>query len=316
MAVYDPDPTLLADQIESIKRQTVTNWICFVAIDGCDPVAVRNLKNLIADDTRFRIKEFPDRVGFYRNFERVIGLVDPSMQWIALSDQDDFWYPNKLEMLLGHLASKSMVVGQARLVWKSSQLGKAQKLRTTNRTFEGIGGLMFDNVVTGALSVFRADLLQYALPFPPKTDVAYHDHWLGLCAASDLGLETVPDVVQDYIQHEHNVIGEELGASISSRMADLIRRSRGMTNSLRYLVNHRWRWRVNMARIVLCRMPHIEDDKAEVLRAFAKDKANLRLFRTLVPLVTRARGSKLRVLAIFGAAIAAPFIEEEITVEA
>ena len=42
--------------------------------------------------------------------------------------------------------------------------------------------LLMANSVTGAASLFRRDLLDYALPFPPRQFTHFHDHWLGLCA--------------------------------------------------------------------------------------------------------------------------------------
>ena len=42
---------------------------------------------------------------------------------------------------------------------------------------------MVNNAVTGAASLFRRELLDVALPFPPRGPAEhYHDHWLALCA--------------------------------------------------------------------------------------------------------------------------------------
>jgi hypothetical protein len=62
------------------------------------------------------VHEFPERLGFYRNFERILAAVDPSADWIALADQDDHWYPGKLETMAPALESHALVAGQARLL--------------------------------------------------------------------------------------------------------------------------------------------------------------------------------------------------------
>ena len=42
--------------------------------------------------------------------------------------------------------------------------------------------LLVANAVTGAASLFRRDLLDHALPFPPAQFSHFHDHWIGLTA--------------------------------------------------------------------------------------------------------------------------------------
>ena len=42
--------------------------------------------------------------------------------------------------------------------------------------------LLMANSVTGAASLFRRDVLAYALPFPPRQFSHFHDHWIGLVA--------------------------------------------------------------------------------------------------------------------------------------
>ena len=43
--------------------------------------------------------------------------------------------------------------------------------------------LLVANSVTGAASLLRRELLDYALPFPPAQFAHFHDHWLGLVGA-------------------------------------------------------------------------------------------------------------------------------------
>jgi hypothetical protein len=252
MAVYRPDAALLSRQIESIKSQTVTNWRCVVAIDGLDEAARRQLGLSIGDDQRFTILEFRDNVGFYRNFERSLSAVEANSEWVALSDQDDFWYPRKLEMLIPALETSSLVSGTARLVDESGR-----DLGVTSREFRGMHALFIDNQVTGSLSVFRRSLLDIALPFPEGTDVAYHDHWLGVVAAAADGVVMDRRVVQDYVQHATNVIGEERsGKHLGSRLRHLFAAGGARpADAWRYLAVHRWGWRVHMAQALTTRVP-------------------------------------------------------------
>ncbi|MHA7987253.1 glycosyltransferase family protein [Rathayibacter sp. CAU 1779] len=67
------------------------------------------------------------------------------------------------------------------------------------------------NQFTGSLCIFRRDVLELALPFPRmSTPSEVHDHWIALCASVQAGTVVVDDVVQDYVQHDANVVGEML----------------------------------------------------------------------------------------------------------
>lgn len=315
LAVYKPDELLLRRQILSIRNQSITSWNCIIGIDGADEEAAASVRQLVEGDPRFLVLEFPDRVGFYRNFERLLDRVGPEVDWVALADQDDFWYPDKLKILLPSLASSSMVLGQAQIVRDGGACENRKLLGTTNRSFFSLGELILDNVVSGALCVFRRSLLSFALPFPPPTDVAYHDHWLGLCAALQNGIASTQHVVQDYVQHEGNVIGEEVAHVAARRYSALMGRAPGIGRAGRYVVNHRWRWRVSMARLALARFEHMPTKSTRDLRIFAADRPTWGLTCLFATSFIRGNCSKLRIISIWTASFAAPFIDEEAPVE-
>lgn len=309
LAVYRPDLQLLKKQVASIACQTARNWTCIIGIDGTDAATAAYLRSMVGNDDRFVVHEFGERVGFYRNFERILRLVPNSSRWIALSDQDDFWYEQKLSVLLGHLDNASLVSGQARIVRLQSKGDARKSVGVTERRFFNVEELLLDNVISGALAVFRSDLLPKALPFPTPTDVAYHDHWLGLCAALDRGVRTVPDIVQDYHQHEANVIGEEMGRNPLYRAVRLWRRSPGLISSVRYLVDHRWQWRVNMCRLALGRSENPASRDAAVLRVFSAGPPTPAFAVLCARAFARGRCSRMRVASLFVASVLAPVLK-------
>jgi hypothetical protein len=60
------------------------------------------------------------------------------------------------------------------------------------------------NLVTGATTVFRGELLRAALPFPIEW---LHDEWLAVIAAAIGQVDVIEDALIDYRQHEKNQIG-------------------------------------------------------------------------------------------------------------
>lgn len=252
LAVYKPDRMLLARQISSIRSQTHSTWTCIVVVDG-DNEGATLVKELTEGDHRFRVLCYPNNVGFYRNFERGLEAVPPEAKWVALSDQDDTWDRNKLSQLLPLLGpSTSVAGGQGRLIDYEGNIHGV----TTRRSVSQFA-LLLDNQITGSFTVFRRDVIDLALPFPSPTSVSYHDHWLGFVALNIGDSAWLRCPVQDYVQHEANVVGELSPGRFSARIVGLHEKSlAGVFDRLQY---DRWGWRASMARALTTRCSEIAD---------------------------------------------------------
>ncbi|KQU69431.1 glycosyltransferase [Phycicoccus sp. Root101] len=206
MAAYKPDPELFTVQLRSIQAQEWSDFQCVISCDS-DADAIESLKHsAVGGDSRFSVHGDGRRRGFYLNFERALELVPREAAWVALADQDDRWYPHKLSRLVPELGVANLAAGQARVVRHPDG---AVLLDKTPRREVAFDDLIVQNQVTGAQSVFRRDLLDLALPFPRVDAVtAVHDHWLAICASVVGSIRIVDEVVQDYVQHGRNVIGE------------------------------------------------------------------------------------------------------------
>lgn len=271
MAAYRPDAELFRTQLESIRDQTHRAWRCLISVDG-DPDPVRQVVDSLGDE-RFEVLGFDDRLGFFGNFERVLTAVGPQAGWVALSDQDDKWYPTKLATLLPHLAEHSLVCGQARVV--SADTGKVLAA-STNRKNVPLADLVIQNQVTGGQTVFRRELLDLALPFPRfSTITETHDHWLAVCAAATDSVLIADEVVQDYVQHGANVLGEvsggfDPGRSVR-RMVSLADRFAGGHSPARLVRATRdlsYGWRRAMVSALARRVPDPEPEFRRVVAAF------------------------------------------------
>lgn len=206
LAAYKPDEELFLVQLKSLQNQTHKNFTCLIGADSGYADIVSFIEKHFGDDSRFQVVGFDDNVGFYRNFERILQAVPETAQWVALCDQDDYWYPNKLEILLPYLKNYSLVSGQARVM---SYPEKQVLAESTGRKNVPFPYLVLQNQFTGAICVLRPELLQKAFPFPNfYSSRNCHDHWLALCANFMQGNLVVNVVVQDYMQHAVNVIGE------------------------------------------------------------------------------------------------------------
>ena len=208
MATFDPDPELFRDQVESIRAQTIDDWICVVSDDCTPPQAFERMRSVLEGDRRFVLSRSDRRLGFYLNFERALALVRSAAPYVALADQDDRWYPDKLETLLESLGDAQLVYSDQRVVDTGGRV-VAEGYWTDQRrnNYTNLASLLIANTVTGAASLFRGELLDVALPFPEPPGDQFHDHWVGLVALSTGRIAYVDRPLYDYVQHEGAALG-------------------------------------------------------------------------------------------------------------
>jgi len=201
MATFDPDPLLLERQIASICEQTHERWVCLVSDDGSSPERLAHLRSLTAGDERFTLSVGGERLGFYANFERALRMVPPMADLVALADQDDRWYPEKLAVLAGALGDARLVYSDMRIVDESGQVVSNTFWQGRRNNYTDLASLLLSNTVTGAASLFRRELLDLVLPFPGPVGDPFHDQWIASMALATGRIAYVDRPLYDYVQH-------------------------------------------------------------------------------------------------------------------
>lgn len=211
LAAYCPEPGTFREQLESIRTQTLTSWVCAVSFDS--PLArLREVPELAPyfADPRFVFAENPVRLGHLGNFERAIARVaEAGVRHIACADQDDVWYPNKLEALVAAIErapARSLVHSDMDVLVDGVALGPSVwelERRAVDRVDPA--SLLVRNVVTGASMLMDAAL---ARDFPRiPAEALFHDHWYALVASCFGGVHAVHQRLHAYRQHADNVVG-------------------------------------------------------------------------------------------------------------
>ena len=208
MATFEPAEKLFRAQVQSIRRQTDGDWVCFVSDDCSRPEHFATVEEVIGDDERFVISRSERRLGFYRNFERALGMVPAGVELVALCDHDDDWHPDKLEALRAGIGSAQLVFSDQRLVDADGRVLSESFWRGRHNNHTNLTSLMIANTITGSASMFRRDLLDYALPFPDIPGWQFHDHWLALVALATGDVAYVDRPLYDYVQHTGAVLGK------------------------------------------------------------------------------------------------------------
>lgn len=113
MATYNGEK-YLREQLDSILAQTVQDFELIVCDDCSTDLTMQILNEYAERDSRIKVFENEENLGFKKNFEKVIGLC--SGNYIALSDQDDIWLPEHLEVLYKNIGEKSTSWGNSLLI--------------------------------------------------------------------------------------------------------------------------------------------------------------------------------------------------------
>jgi hypothetical protein len=155
-------------------------------------------------------------MGSTKNFERAISLSKGEI--IFLSDQDDWWYPEKISTMLkcfegknrgkyGEVFSNAEIVdetlnSQNRNLWESIGFDNKQHRNFVNGN--AIPVLLKHNIVTGATMAFDANFKNLLLPIP---EVWVHDAWISLLLAYTSNLRMIEHPLIKYRQHGFQQIG-------------------------------------------------------------------------------------------------------------
>jgi glycosyltransferase involved in cell wall biosynthesis len=208
MATYNPPVDLFIAQIESIRKQTHTNWLCLISDDNSDNEMYDRVRFMVKADKRFLFFQNRERLSFYENFEHALRLTPADADFVALCDQDDVWQPDKLETLLSRFDDETQLAySDARVVNADGEVKSVTFWNKRRNNYSDLAMLMVANTITGAASMIRASLLPDVIPFPPRAGPMFHDQWIGLVAMVRGRIGYVDRPLYDYVQHSSGVIG-------------------------------------------------------------------------------------------------------------
>lgn len=215
--------TYLREQLDSILEQ------------DCERKGIAGVRILVRDDgsvdsTPEILQEYKERFpekldwiqgkncGVIRSFFELFRLADTSVDYYALSDQDDYWMPEKVSCGIGALEELSEDVPT--LYCCRPKLVDAELLELPDdikrpAVRQSFGNALIENVVTGCTTMFNPLLLKLLNGELPEFTVM-HDRWMYLVAScfGTVLYDETPHIC--YRQHGGNVVGTS-----SSRLAEL-----------------------------------------------------------------------------------------------
>lgn len=207
----------LPAQLQSIVTQSRPPDEIVICDDGSTD-ETRNLLEKFAAESPIPITlHINERnLGSIKNFERAITLCTGDV--IVLSDQDDVWRSDKLqvfESVLNKTPSAGIIFSDAEIVdehlnplnrrmW--DEVGFDAHRRKLVRTGRALEVLIHGWTVTGATMAFRKNFVKLSLPIPDEIAMI-HDGWIALTIAAVADVVAVDEPLIKYRQHAQQQIG-------------------------------------------------------------------------------------------------------------
>jgi rhamnosyltransferase len=218
LGTYNGD-RFLREQLESIQRQTVTDWTLLVRDDGSIDGTLEILERFSQSDRRIvSLHDRRGRLGAVGNYgELMRKALERQAGIVFFSDQDDIWSPTKVGEQIGRIKELEKAYGNETPILVHSDLEVVDAtLHRIHRSFMHFQGLshevsgplrvlLVQNFVTGCATAINRALLELAVPIP--TTVVMHDWWLALCAAACGQMAFLSHPTVFYRQHGRNEIG-------------------------------------------------------------------------------------------------------------
>ena len=210
----------LKEQIDSILSQTYGEFVLYIRDDGSK------------DGTKEIIKSYNDsRIIFYegqnlgpaKSFFDLIGKA-ANADYLFFSDQDDVWYPEKLEKMLGEIKAydekPTMLFSDFSMIDSFGKVTEPSYSSYASLQVEKgeveIKRILAQPYVFGCASVINRRLA--ALVLSPPEGIEMHDCWISLVAAAVGNLIYLPYQTIAHRFHSSNATGKSGQDSFTSRL--------------------------------------------------------------------------------------------------
>src|SRR5215207_2575561 len=207
----------LAAQLESILAQSRQPDEVVICDDASTDETEALLKQFAATSPVPVSLHFNDtNLGTIKNFEQAISLCTGDV--IALSDQDDVWRSDKLQLIddaFNKSPSAGLVFSDAEIVDENlkplnrrmwDEVGFDAHKRKLVRTGRALEVLIPGWTVTGATMAFRSQFVKLSLPIPDGIAMI-HDGWIALTIAAVADVVALDEPLIKYRQHAQQQIG-------------------------------------------------------------------------------------------------------------
>lgn len=211
MSTYNGEK-YLRQQLDSILNQSYQNISILIRDDGSKDNTIAIIKTYVEQYPSI-IKLLEGRnIGVIDSFFELIRNSCDDVEYYCFCDQDDIWFPNKIESAVKTLSELHR--GFPALCFTSTyptfDMLNTKKKWPNVRREPSFNNALVENIAVGATITFNRSLLQLVrVRMPKSNNIIMHDWWLYLIASSlgKIVYDKAPSIL--YRQHESNLVGAD-----------------------------------------------------------------------------------------------------------
>lgn len=232
MATYNGEK-YIAEQVESLQKQTFTDWRLLVADDGSTDRTLEIIRKMQTKDSR--IEFAPAHEPFHSSTKNFLYLLEKSTApYVMFCDQDDVWLPEKIEHTFAKMkeAERSQEVGKAVLVYADSRVVN-ENLEVTEPSFMhtvsfrpetyNLYKSLVANICQGATMMLNRPLANKVNNFSIPDAYPQHDYWVAAIALACGSLGFLDEQTLLYRQHSSNDVGVMYVLSPLGRLKSILK---------------------------------------------------------------------------------------------
>lgn len=220
----------LAELLASLNRQSFSDWELLVRDDGSQDQTIKIILEWQREYPYHLAKFITDgeHLGSTQSFSKLVEY--STAPYLMFCDQDDIWFPEKLEFSLAALQKLENEVGFCTPILVHTDMAvvnEAKELSAISfwalRSFnvkQSKQAYLLTNVVSGCASIFNRAAAEKAFPVPYHA--MQHDRWLALVCAWFGQIYALPQPLLFYRQHANNQVGAELQSIPSTEIASRV----------------------------------------------------------------------------------------------
>lgn len=196
----------LAEQLNSIVNQTYSNWKLLIRDDNSIDNSLEIINKFAKNDKRIHIiKDRLGNLGVSMNFEHI--LKKSTSAFVMFSDQDDIWFPSKIETTLKEMLLKNQNIPQLIFTNSTVVLESERKIIGNLYNYKVICNLnnflFLNGGYQGATTMINRNLVEITLPF--LNNLPVHDFHISLCGLLFGEVTYLPQSTMYYRKHNSSV---------------------------------------------------------------------------------------------------------------
>lgn len=207
----------IGQQIDSIVRQSYSNWRLLVSDDCSKDHTVEVVKSYALRDERIRLISDNECQGSAKaNFIRLASA--STANYVMFCDQDDVWAPTKIQLSMSAIQELERANGPGvpALVFSDMTVVNSQ-LEVIHPSFEAsskidpsrnsLSQVLVQSIGAGCTMIVNRSLVDLLLLAGPSDAMIHHDWWSTLIAAGFGVIGHINAPTSQYRQHGSNAVG-------------------------------------------------------------------------------------------------------------